>query len=613
MTRPMIVSAADFVAEPRDLFETRLPSHLRGHCPHVFKHRDGGEGWAWATEDPVFGFGWDFVVQGPTGPIVPHWMFAEFPASAVDATAHLLEMDVAGVAASVVYPLSLLDGCRRLGPEIRRAGIAAYNRWVADEYEAVAPDRLIAVRVLPAMDAPWAVAREVGRILDAGGRAVLLPSLSPSSGEDQGVVWAALAEADLTVCVPALAGADGVQQELVIAEVLAAHPALRIVVAPVDAAAGETPLGPDAPAVVARLYDAIAPTGAPMYCANLPRQPLVAPTAPDEAGATAVRAFRFADLTKASRGREVGIRVRERLPIPSTVVETGGASSSTFPSIGLALSNLVDSGPMTARSLSKSAAMIEEAGFAGIWVGDVVARRPNMRSLDPINVLSVAAGATERVELGTCVLQVALRRRVELAHRLLSLHQLAQGRFMCGVGAGSTRMDFEAVGGVPFEERFRELREALPELKALWRGERIGDACLYPSEENRGGPPVLVGSWGGQWVERAARDGDGWIASGTKTWAALEGAIARFKAAGGTRAAVSSVFTDLTADDEPREDDDRVHLACSPAEAARRIQRLGDMGFTDVIVFNNGPAETLPELANLAAMTVKSRMPLTVA
>jgi hypothetical protein len=44
-----VVSAANFVAEPRDLFETRLPRHLRGHCPHVFPHPDGGVGWSGAS------------------------------------------------------------------------------------------------------------------------------------------------------------------------------------------------------------------------------------------------------------------------------------------------------------------------------------------------------------------------------------------------------------------------------------------------------------------------------------------------------------------------------------------------------------------------------------
>jgi alkanesulfonate monooxygenase SsuD/methylene tetrahydromethanopterin reductase-like flavin-dependent oxidoreductase (luciferase family) len=59
--------------------------------------------------------------------------------------------------------------------------------------------------------------------------------------------------------------------------------------------------------------------------------------------------------------------------------------------------------------------------------------------------VSVAATATRRIEVGTCVLQVPLRRPVELAHRVLTAHLVCQGRLSLGVGAGSTG-DFEAIG-----------------------------------------------------------------------------------------------------------------------------------------------------------------------
>ena len=53
---------------------------------------------------------------------------------------------------------------------------------------------------------------------------------------------------------------------------------------------------------------------------------------------------------------------------------------------------------------------------------------------------------TKKVELGTCILQVPLRHPVELAHRVLSAHYLSGGRLRLGVGAVSTKADFDAVG-----------------------------------------------------------------------------------------------------------------------------------------------------------------------
>src|SRR5262245_66404150 len=109
------------------------------------------------------------------------------------------------------------------------------------------------------------------------------------------------------------------------------------------------------------------------------------------------------------------------------------------------------------------AQLIERLGFDGIWLGDSVGRA-RWPVPDPLLWLSAAAAATERIELGTCILQVPLRRPVELAQRLMALHALSGGRFSPGLGSGSTRADFDAVG-VPFDERFHLLAEALPTIR----------------------------------------------------------------------------------------------------------------------------------------------------
>ncbi len=65
---------------------------------------------------------------------------------------------------------------------------------------------------------------------------------------------------------------------------------------------------------------------------------------------------------------------------------------------------------------------------------------------DTLVWLTAAAASTERIELGTTILQVPLRHPVELAQRLLSMQALCAGRFSAGLGSGSTRADFDAVG-----------------------------------------------------------------------------------------------------------------------------------------------------------------------
>ena len=61
----------------------------------------------------------------------------------------------------------------------------------------------------------------------------------------------------------------------------------------------------------------------------------------------------------------------------------------------------------------------------------------------------------------------------------MTLHALSGGRFSAGLGSGSTRADFEAVGA-DYEQRFHMLAEALPAIRRLCQGERVGAAYLAP-------------------------------------------------------------------------------------------------------------------------------------
>lgn len=249
-----------------------------------------------------------------------------------------------------------------------------------------------------------------------------------------------------------------------------------------------------------------------------------------------------------------------------------------------------------AHELAERARYLEELGYSHLWAGDVIGR-PHTRTLDPLLLLALAAGSTTKVELGTSILQVPLRYPVELAHRILSVYEMSGQRFLLGAGAGSTRGDFAAVG-LDFSARFTLLQSSLEMMRALWRGETVGSACLSPSHQAMGGPEVLIGSWGGRWVERSAQDYDGWIGSGrNRTWGEIEKAVERFRALGGERAVLSSVYLDVDGR-RPSTRFDRVQLECTPKEAARRLMRLEDMGFTDVVVRNVGVPEGVEALAS---------------
>ena len=265
--------------------------------------------------------------------------------------------------------------------------------------------------------------------------------------------------------------------------------------------------------------------------------------------------------------------------------------------IGIAL----PAGPsLGASSIAEGARRIESAGFASAWAFDTVGR--GFLYQDPLIALAVAAGATERIELGTGILQVPLRNPVNLAREVITAQLVCGGRLLLGVGAGSTPADFAAVG-VDFDSRFRRFDQSLATMKKLWAGETVGEASLgAPWAGTGGGPPILIGSWAGsRWVARAATEFDGWIGSGARaSWRLLADGIERFRIFGGKRAIVTNIVVSFEADPSPDGPEDAVTLVGPPATVADRLRRLSALGFDDIVLVpHRHDAEHLAELRSL--------------
>jgi alkanesulfonate monooxygenase SsuD/methylene tetrahydromethanopterin reductase-like flavin-dependent oxidoreductase (luciferase family) len=248
-------------------------------------------------------------------------------------------------------------------------------------------------------------------------------------------------------------------------------------------------------------------------------------------------------------------------------------------------SRTVGGRPLRADSLAEAAGQIEAAGFASAWTFDSLGR--GFLVPDPLIAVSVAATVTRDIALGTGVLQVPLRNPVDLAHRVLTAHLVCGGRLLLGVGAGSMAADFAAVG-VDFAARFRLLDQGLATMRALWSDGRVGEAALGGAwPDALGGPPVLIGSWAGsRWIERAAREFEGWVASGARSsWGKVAAGIARFRALGGRRAVLTNVAVDLDlAEPSPDGPDDPCDLRGPERVARERLARLGELGFDDVVL-----------------------------
>jgi alkanesulfonate monooxygenase SsuD/methylene tetrahydromethanopterin reductase-like flavin-dependent oxidoreductase (luciferase family) len=179
------------------------------------------------------------------------------------------------------------------------------------------------------------------------------------------------------------------------------------------------------------------------------------------------------------------------------------------------------------QSLARLKATVDSArhcGFAAVSANDhFVFSAP---WLDGPTALAAVVERSGELALATTIALTALRGPVPLAKTLAALDVLSGGRLVAGVGPGSSRMDYNAIG-IPFEDRWKRFDEAVTILRALLgrasapeatRYYPMPDVELLPSPLQDGGIPLWIGSWGSAaGLRRVARLADGWLASAYNT------------------------------------------------------------------------------------------------
>jgi len=160
----------------------------------------------------------------------------------------------------------------------------------------------------------------------------------------------------------------------------------------------------------------------------------------------------------------------------------------------------------------RQARAAEAAGFDTFQVGDHV-------GVEPSALVSLAAAAlgTERIRLGTLVLNNDFHHPVSLAQELATLDHLSGGRLEVGLGAGHSFTEYAAMGRTfdPPAVRKARLGEAVEILRALLDGDRVsfhgshyrldGAATVAPLQEH---VPLLVGVNGRTALAHAVRHAD---------------------------------------------------------------------------------------------------------
>jgi alkanesulfonate monooxygenase SsuD/methylene tetrahydromethanopterin reductase-like flavin-dependent oxidoreductase (luciferase family) len=194
------------------------------------------------------------------------------------------------------------------------------------------------------------------------------------------------------------------------------------------------------------------------------------------------------------------------------------ATSDQLP-IGVALGSIGS----TPEWWVSSARRLEEAGYRAVWSWDHFVGKGDKRVpvVEQWTILSVVAGATERIGLGTFVSNVMNRHPAVLARMASTLQLASAGRLTLGIGIGGGAPEHRAYA-IDFPEpaeRAERLQEAVAVIRALWTGGPVSrPSPFYPLEAAHAfpvpdpAPRLLIGAGTPAGVRLAARVGDGWAA-----------------------------------------------------------------------------------------------------
>jgi F420-dependent oxidoreductase-like protein len=165
---------------------------------------------------------------------------------------------------------------------------------------------------------------------------------------------------------------------------------------------------------------------------------------------------------------------------------------------------------------------LEAAGLDCVWV-------PEAYSFDAISMMGYLAAKTERVEIGSAIVNVYSRTATLLGMTFAGLDAVSGGRINCGLGASGPQV-IEGFHGVAYEQPLRRIRETIEVCRATWRrevinyhgrtidiplpvgeGTGLGKPLKLINHPVRSSIPIWWASLKGKSVEATAEVADGWI------------------------------------------------------------------------------------------------------
>jgi probable F420-dependent oxidoreductase len=269
----------------------------------------------------------------------------------------------------------------------------------------------------------------------------------------------------------------------------------------------------------------------------------------------------------------------------------------------------------------------EQLGYDNWWVPDHVGM------FDPFAALVAAAGATERMRVGTYVLNVEFWNPLLLARAAATAHIVTDGRLVLGLGAGHAKVEFDQAG-LPYPppgRRVDRLAACVPALRRLLAGETVDDPFLGLDGAATGlapvEPPLLVGGNGDRVLQVAGQHADmvglvgftagtGQVHSDLSHWSwdGLAERLAHVRsAAGGRSLGVEILVQRAAVTDEPAaaladfaaagmteaQFDSPFLLVGTESQLVERIHRLDEVGVDGLTVFAKDAGALAPVISRV--------------
>lgn len=140
--------------------------------------------------------------------------------------------------------------------------------------------------------------------------------------------------------------------------------------------------------------------------------------------------------------------------------------------------------------------------------------------LDPLETLTYVAAKTNKIALGTSVMDILFHSPVILARRFATLDLLSEGRAIAGLGIGWSKDEYQA-SNIPFKDKGERANEFLQVLKRIWTDDvvefkgkyyNIPASKIGPKPVQKPHPPIYMGGFSPNTYSRIVNyDTNGWV------------------------------------------------------------------------------------------------------